>query len=216
MSTLLGSEVSVVVQLFCHVRLFVTPWMAAHQASRSFTISWSLLRLMSIELMMPSSHLNLCHPLLLLPSIVPIIRVFSNDSALCSRWPKYWSFSCSTSPSNEYSELICLELTGLIFLLSKGLSRVFSSTTVQNHQFFDTQQKFLRVCHIYRHCFPQPLQTGIWEWSHGKDDYYTVEGPGLCYEVFSQSRYSIKDYIWWIKRSLCSWTLGPRWKLVVL
>ena len=141
MSTLLGSEVSVVVQLFCHVRLFVTPWMAAHQASRSFTISWSLLRLMSIELMMPSSHLNLCHPLLLLPSIVPIIRVFSNDSALCSRWPKYWSFSCSTSPSNEYSELICLGLTGLISLPSKGLSRVFSSTTSQMHRFFCTQPR---------------------------------------------------------------------------
>ena len=160
MSTLLGSEVSVV-QLFCHVRLFVTSWMAAHQASLSFTISWSLLKLMSIELVMPSNHLNLCHPLLFLPSIIPISRVFSSDSALCSRWPKYWSFSCSISPSNEYSELICLGLIGLLSWLSKGLSRVFSNTTVQKHQFFDTQQKFLRVYHIYRHCFPQPLQTGI-------------------------------------------------------
>ena len=127
-------------------------------------------------------------------SVFPSNKIFSRESALHIRWPKYWSFSCSISPSNEYSELICLGLIGLLSWLSKGLSRVFSNTTVQKHQFFDTQQKFLRVCHIYRHCFPQPLQTGIWEWSHGKDDYYTVEGPVLCYKVFSKSRYSTKDY----------------------
>ena len=96
----------------------------------------SLLKFMSIELVMPSNHLILCHPLLLLPSIFPSIRVFSNELALCIRWLKYWSFS--NSPSNEYSGLILLGLTGLISLQSKGLSRVFSSATVQKHQFFGT------------------------------------------------------------------------------
>ena len=84
----------------------VTPWTAVLQASLSFSISWSLLKLMSIESVMPSNHLILCHPLLLLPSIFPIIRVFSNESALHIRWPKYWSFSFSISPSNEYPGLI--------------------------------------------------------------------------------------------------------------
>ena len=95
-----------VVQLLIHVQLFVTPWTAACQASLPFTISQSLFKLMSIELMMPSNHLILCHPLLLLPSIMPSIRVFSNESALCIRWLKYWSFSLSISPSNVYSGLI--------------------------------------------------------------------------------------------------------------
>ena len=98
------------------------------QASLSFTISWSLLKLMSIESVMPSNHLILCHPLLLLPSIFPSIRVFPNELALHIRWPKYWSFSFSISPSNEY-----LGLTDVIFLQSKGLLRVFSSTTVQKY-----------------------------------------------------------------------------------
>ena len=84
----------------------VTPWTAAHQASLSITNSWSLLKLMSIESVMPSDHLILCRPLLLLPSIFPSIRVFLNKSVLCSRWPKYWSFSFSICPSNEYSGLI--------------------------------------------------------------------------------------------------------------
>ena len=95
-----------VAQLLSHVQLFVTPWTVAHQASLSFTISQSLLKLISIELMMPSNHLILCHPLLLLPSVFPSIRVFSSESALCIWWPKYWSFSFSISPSNEYSGLI--------------------------------------------------------------------------------------------------------------
>ena len=131
------------VQLLSCVRLFATPWTAALQASLSFTISQSLLKLMSIESVMPSNHLVLCHPLLL-PSIFPGIRVFSNESALCIRWPKYWSFSFSINPSNEYSGflsfrtdwldllavqgiLFLLGLTGLTYLQSKGLSRVFSN-----------------------------------------------------------------------------------------
>ena len=94
------------VQSLSRVRLFATPWTAAHQASLSITNSQSLLKLMSIELVMPSNHLMLCPPLLLLPSIFPSIRVFSNESVLHIRWPKYWSFSFSISPSNEYSGLI--------------------------------------------------------------------------------------------------------------
>ena len=91
------SQVVTLVQSLSRVRVFVTPWTAAHQASLSITNSWSLLKLMSIELVMPSNHLMLCHPLLLLPSIFPSIRVFSSESTLHSRWPKYWSFSCSIS-----------------------------------------------------------------------------------------------------------------------
>ena len=108
----------------------------ACQASPSITDSWSLPKLMSIELVMPSSHLILCRSLLLPPSVFPSIRVFSNESVLVIRWPKYWSFSFSISPSNEYSGLISLGGTGRISLQSKGLSRVFSNTTVQKHQFF--------------------------------------------------------------------------------
>ena len=95
-----------------------TPWTTAHQASLSFTISRNLLKLMSIESAMPSNHLILCHPLLQLPSIFPSIRVFSNESALCIRWPKYWSFSIS--PSNEYSGLISSRMDWLDLLDVKG------------------------------------------------------------------------------------------------
>ena len=93
------------VQSLSHVRLFATPWTAARQAFQSITNSWSLLKLMSIESVMPSNYLILCHPLLLLPSIFPSIRVFSNESVLGIRWPKDWSFSFNISPSNEYSGL---------------------------------------------------------------------------------------------------------------
>ena len=120
------------------VHLFATAQTTACQASLSFTISWSLLKLLPIESVMPSkNHFILCHPLLLLSSIFRSIRVFSNESALHIRWPKYWSFSIS--PSNEYSELISFRIDCLISLQSKGLSTVFSSTTVQKHQFFCTQ-----------------------------------------------------------------------------
>ena len=127
------------VQLLSRVGLFVTPWTAAHQASLSITSFQSLLKLMSIGSVMPSNHLILCCPLLLLPSIFPSIRVFSNDSVLHIRWPKYWSFSFSISPSNEYSGLISFRMDWLDILQSKGLSRVFSNTTVQKHQLFGPQ-----------------------------------------------------------------------------
>ena len=109
------------VQSLSHVQLFAIPWTATCQASLSFTISWSFLRLTSIESVMPSNHLNLCHPFLLLPSIFSSIRVFSNELALRIRWPQYWSFSFSISPSNEYSGLISFRIDDLISLQSKGL-----------------------------------------------------------------------------------------------
>ena len=101
----------------------VTPWTAARQASLSITNSWSLLKLMSIELVMPSNHLILCHPLLLLPSVFPSIRVFSNESVLHIRWPKYWSFSFSISPSNEYSGLISFRIGWFDLLAVQGTLR---------------------------------------------------------------------------------------------
>ena len=117
------------VQLLSHFQLFATPWTAACQASLSITNSQSLLKLMSIKLVMSSNHLILCHPLLLLHPIFPSIRVFSNESVLHIRWPKYWSFSFSNSPSSEYSGLISLRIAWLDSLQSKELSEVFSSTT---------------------------------------------------------------------------------------
>ena len=108
------------VQLLSHVRLFVTPRTAAQQASLPITNSWSPLKPMSIESMMPSNHLILCHPLLLMPSIFPSIRVFSNESALHIRWPKYWSFSFNISTSNEHPRLISFRMDRLDFLALQG------------------------------------------------------------------------------------------------
>ena len=108
------------VQSLSRVRLFVTPWIAACQAFLSITNSRSSLKLMSIESVMPSSHLILCHPLLLLLSISPSIRAFSNESVLHIRWPKYWSFSFSISPSNEYSGLISFRIDWLDLLAVQG------------------------------------------------------------------------------------------------
>ena len=113
------------VQSLSHVQLFATPWTAAHQASLSIIISWSLLKLMSIESVMPSNHLILCHPLLLLPSIFPSIRVFSSELVPRIRWPKYWKFSFSISPSSEYSGLICFRtFSSVQFNSVQSLSRV--------------------------------------------------------------------------------------------
>ena len=136
------------IQLLSHVQIFATPWTAACQAFLSITNSQSLLKLMPIESVRPSKHLILCCPLLLLPSIFPSIRVFSSKSVLRIRWPKYWSFSFSISPSNEYSGLISFRIDWWIFLQSKRLSRVFSNTTVQKHQFFDIQLSLWSNSHI--------------------------------------------------------------------
>ena len=130
------------VQSLSHVQLFATPWTAALQASLSFTNSKSLLKLMSTESVMSSNHLTLCCPLLLLPSIFPSIRVFSNESVLHIRWPQYWSFSFSTSPSNEYSRLISLGLTGLISQTLKSLPQHYSlkASVLQHSAFFRRKQ----------------------------------------------------------------------------
>ena len=143
-------------QSLSHVWLhesFATPWIAARQASLSITNSQSSLRFMSIESVMPSSHLILCCPLLLLPPIPPSIRLFSNESTLHMKWPKYWSFSFSIIPSKEIPGWSPSEWTGWISLQSKGLSKVFSNTTVQKHQFFGTQPSSQSNSHI--HTWPQ-------------------------------------------------------------
>ena len=127
------------VQLLSCVRLFATPWTAAHQASLSIIKSWSLLKLISIELVMPSNHLILCCPLLLPPSIFPSIRVFSDESVLRIRWPKYWRFSFSISPANEYSGLIYLRMDWLDLLVVQGTLKSLLQHHSSKHQFFGAQ-----------------------------------------------------------------------------
>ena len=134
--------ISSVQSLSC-VRLFATPWTAAHQPFLSNINSRSLLKLTSIESVMPSNHLILCHPLLLLPSIFPSIRVFSNESALCITWPKYWSFSFNISPSNEHPELISFRMDWLDLLAVQGtfkslLQHHSSKASILRHSAFFT------------------------------------------------------------------------------
>ena len=136
------------VQWLSRVQLFETPWTTAHQASLSIINSQSSLRLTSTESVMPSSHLILCCPLLLLSPIPPRIRVFSNESILHMRWPEYWSFSFSISPSKT-QDWSPLGWTGRTSLQWKGLSRVFSNTTVQKHQFFGAQFSSQSSSHIH-------------------------------------------------------------------
>ena len=137
------------VQSLSRARIFATPWTATQQASLSITNTWRLLKLTSTESVMPSNHLTICRPLLLPPSVFPSIGVFFSESALHIRWPKYWSFSFSISPSNEYPGLISFRISWLDLLQSKGLSRVFSNTTVQKHQFFGAQPFLLSNSHPY-------------------------------------------------------------------
>ena len=134
---------SSVIQALSPVRLSVTPWTAAHQASLSFTISQSLLKLTSIQSVMPSSHLTLCRPLLLLPSVFPSIRVFSNESVLRNRWPKYWSFSIS--PSNEYSGLISFRMDWLDLLAVQGTLNKESSPASQFKSIYSSALSLLNV-----------------------------------------------------------------------
>ena len=131
---------------FCHAMNPRTPGLPVYL---SITNSRSSLRLMSIESVMPSSHLNLCHPLLLLPPIPPSIRVFSNESTLRMRCPKYWSFSFSIIPSKEIPGLISFRMDWLDLLAFQGLSRVFSKTTVEKHQFFSSQPFSQSNSHIH-------------------------------------------------------------------
>ena len=138
----------VVVQLLSLVQLFVSPWTAAHYASVSFTISQSLIKFMSIESVMPSNHLILCRHLLFQPSIFPSIRVFSSESAHCINWLKYWSFSFRSVLPVNIQSWFPLGLIGLIFLLSKYLSRVFSSTTIWKHKVWGVQPSLWSIIHI--------------------------------------------------------------------
>ena len=141
---------------FSHVRLFVAPW-TAHQDSMSSTISQSLLKLMTSKSIIPSNHLILHCPLLLLPSIFPSIRVFSNESALCIRWSKYWNFASTSVLPMNIQEWFPLGLTGWISLQSKGLSRVFSGTPVWKHQSFRAQSYLWSNSHICRWLLVKPL-----------------------------------------------------------
>ena len=144
----------VVAQSLSHVRLFGTPWTTALQASLSFTISCSLLKLMFTESVMPSNHLILCLPLLLLPSIFPRIRVFSNELALFIRWPKYWSFSIS--PSNEYSGLISFRTDWFDLFAVQGTLKSLPITTVQKYQFFGAQPSLWSNSHIHTWLLQKP------------------------------------------------------------
>ena len=136
---------SFIVQLL----LFVSSWTAACQSSLSFTSSWSLLKFMSIESMMLSSHLILCHPLLLLPLIFPSIRIFSNELVLHIRWPKYWIFSFRISPSNEYSGFISFRIDWFDLLAVQGTLKSFLEHHIQKHQFFGTQLSLESNSHIH-------------------------------------------------------------------
>ena len=142
----------------CHIQLLVTPWTAAHKASLSFTIFWSLLKLMSIRSVMPSNHLFLCHPLLLLPSIFPSIRVFTNESALHVRWPKYWSFNFSISPSNKYSGLISFRIDWFDLLAVQGTLK----SLLQKHLFFGVQPSLWSNSHIHTWLLEKTIALTIW------------------------------------------------------
>ena len=147
-----GLQVAAVVQSLSCVRLFVIPWTAARQAPLSFTISQSLLKLMSIELVMPSNHLILCRPLLLLPSIFPSIRVFSNESALLIKWPKYWSLSFSISPSNEYSGLISFRIDWFDLIAVQGTLK----SLLQHH---DSKASILKCSAFFMVQLSHPYTT---------------------------------------------------------
>ena len=145
------------VQLLSRVWIFATPWITARQASLSITISQSSLKLMSIESVMPSSHRILCHPLFLLPPIPPSIRVFSNESTLRMRWPKYWSFSFSIIYSKEHPGLVSFRMDWFHLLAVQGtLKRVFSNPTVQKHQFFSAQLSSQSNSHIHTWLLEKP------------------------------------------------------------
>ena len=143
-----GTQCSSIESLSC-VWLFVTPWTAAHQASLSIINSRSLLKLMSIGSVMSSNHLILCHPLLLPPSIFPSIRVFSNESVLCIKWPKYWSFSFSISPSNEYSGPVSFRMDWLDLLAVQGTLESSLIPQFKKHQFFSTHLSLQSNSHIH-------------------------------------------------------------------
>ena len=144
-------------QLFSHVWLFATPWTAARQASLSISNCRSLPQPISIELVMPSNHLILCCPLLLLPSIFPSIRAFSNESALCIRWPKYWSFSFYISPSKERPGPISFRMDWLDLLAVQGTPKSLLQHHSSKHQFFGAQHSLQSNSHIHTWPLEKPL-----------------------------------------------------------
>ena len=150
------------VQSHSHIQLFVTPWTTACQASLSITNSLSLLKLMSIKSVMPSNHLILCHPLLLLPSIFPSIRVFSNESVLRIRWPKYWSFSIS--PSNEYSGLISFRMDWFDLLAIQGTLRSLVSGVflISFNQLQHSEGQIIIPYFIYLAPFSKEIKAALW------------------------------------------------------
>ena len=162
------------------------PWTAAHQAFPFFTISQSLFKLMFIELLMPSNHLVICCPLLILASVFPSIGVLSIMSALCIRWLKYWSFSFSISPSSVY-----LGLTGLISLLSKGVSRVFSHTTVGKHQFFGAQLSLWFNSHIHTWLLEKTKALTRWNFVSKEIALLFIK-----YALYISHSYSFKGQAW--------------------
>ena len=151
-----------VVQFPSYVWLFATPWTLAHQAPLSSTISWSLLKFISIESMILSNYLILCYPFLLLPSVFPSIRIFSSELALCIRSPNCWSFSFSISPSNEYSGLISFRIDWFDLLAVQRTLRVFSSTRIQKHQFFTSQPSLWSNSYIHTWLLGKTIALTIW------------------------------------------------------
>ena len=150
------SGLVILLLLFSRVQLFATPWTAAHQASLSFTISWSLLKLMSIESVMPFNHLSLCHPLLLSPSIFPSIRVFSNESVLRIRWLKYWSFSFNISPFSEYSGLISFRIDWFDHFAIQGTLKSLLQHHSSKTSILLSQLSFWSSSHIHAWLLEKP------------------------------------------------------------
>ena len=169
-------DVLSLVQPLSRVWMFATPWTAACQASLSITSSQNLLKLMSIKSVMPSNHLILCHPFLLLPSIFPSIRVFSNNSVLCIRWPKYWSFSFSISPSSEYSGLVSFRMDGLDLLAIQGtlksllqhhISKVSTLRPAQKLTKWDSKRFLSYIYKTFRKYGGKALWFWSWQWFLG-------------------------------------------------
>ena len=181
------------VQSLSHVQLFATPWTVARQASLSITNSQSLFKLMSIELAMPSNHLILCRPLLLLPSIFPSIRVFSNESVLCMRCPKYWSFSFSISPSNEHSGLISFRIDWLDLLTLQG--------TLKSLLQYHSSKSSILWCSAF---FKTPTLTSIHD--YWKNHSFVGKAMSLLFNM--QSRLVI-TFLLRSKRLLISWLQSP-------
>ena len=197
------------VQSLSRVRLFATPWPVAHQASLSITNSQSLLKLMSIELVMPSNHLILCRPLLLLPSIFPSVRVFSSESVLRIRWPKYWSFSFSISPSNEYSGLISFRMHWLDLLAVQGTLK-----SLQHHSNTTAtpQQLCLKGC-VQKASFKEPVLLP-WRAVGGCTHVLCAEGQTVVFwqgQLPSPTRLSIEEQRPGCDQDAQNW--GGAWQL---